>query len=104
MNLPPAPYADNDAQIVKEYFSSALGINQVILYNSNQTKGLVFDDVFNPEYGELQKSVIKGQTDVFIFYSGHGIPSKDGENVYLFPADGKIERLDLQGYNLNKTL
>jgi len=78
-----------------------LGVNKVVTYTSDQARGLVFDDVFNPDYGELQKAVVKGQTDVFVFYSGHGIPSKDGEQIYLFPSDGKVARLNMQGYNLN---
>jgi uncharacterized caspase-like protein len=72
------------------------------MYTSEQAKGLIFDDVFNPAYGELQKAIVKGQTNVFVFYSGHGIPSKDGQQIYLFPADGRIERLETQGYNLNR--
>lgn len=99
--LPPAPYAENDASIVEEYFRNLLGISKVVTYTSRQARGLIFDDVFNPTYGELQKAIVKGQTDVFVFYSGHGIPSKSGEEVFLFPADGKVARLDIQGYNLN---
>jgi len=99
--LPPAPYAENDANIMQEYFRELLGINKVVTYTSSQTRGLIFDDVFNPDYGELQKAVVKGETDLFVFYSGHGIPSKSGEQIYLFPSDGKVARLELQGYNLN---
>lgn len=101
-NLPPAPYASNDAEIMKKYFKERLGIDQVVVYTNEQVSGFAFDDIFNPDYGELQKAVMKNKTDVFIFYSGHGLPSKDGENIYLFPSDGKVERLKAQGYNLNK--
>lgn len=101
-DLPPAPYAKNDAEIIKEYFRKRLGVEQVVIYTNEQVSGFVFDNVFNPDYGELQKAVLKGQTDLFVFYSGHGVPSKDGENIYLFPFDGKVVRLDIQGYNLNK--
>jgi hypothetical protein len=102
MDYPQAPYAENDARIIKEYFKSRMGINNIVMYTSEQAKGLIFDDVFNPAYGELQKAIVKGQTNVFVFYSGHGIPSKDGQQIYLFPADGRIERLETQGYNLNR--
>lgn len=101
-NLPPAPYAANDAKVIKKYFKERLGIDQVVTYTNDQVSGFAFDDIFNPDYGELQKAIIKGQTDVFVFYSGHGLPSKDGEEIYLFPSDGKVERLKTQGYNLNK--
>jgi len=33
----------------------------------------------------------KGETDVFVFYSGHGIPDKNGETTYLFPATAKLQ-------------
>jgi uncharacterized caspase-like protein len=100
--LPPAPYADNDAKIIKDYFTKVLGIDQVITYTNDQVSGFIFDDVFNPDNGELQKAIAKGETEVFVFYSGHGIPDKSGENIYLFPSDGKISRLETQGYNIEK--
>ncbi len=100
-NLPPAPYAENDADIIKKYFKQRLGVDQVVTYDSEESQGFVFDDVFNPDYGELQKAIIKDKTELFIFYSGHGLPGKDGRDVYLFPSDGKVERLQRQGYNLN---
>jgi len=101
-NIPPAPYAANDAEIMKKYFKNRLGIEQVVTLTNDQVTGFAFDDIFNPEYGELQKAIIKGETDVFVFYSGHGLPSKDGEDIYLFPSDGKVERLKKQGYHINK--
>ncbi len=100
-NLPPAPYADNDADAMKNYFKNTLGLEQVVIYKNEEVAGLFFDDIFNTEYGDLQKAIIKGESDLFVFYSGHGVPDKNGENVYLFPSDGKYERLSTQGYNLN---
>jgi len=101
-DLPPAPYADNDAKIIEKYFKTRLGIEHVVVFKNEEISGLKFDDIFNPDYGQLQKSILRGETDLFVFYSGHGVPSKDGENIYLFPSDGKVERLDIQGYDLNK--
>jgi hypothetical protein len=97
-----APYAENDARIIKDYFKNRLGINNIVIYTSDQAKGLIFDDVFNPVYGELQKAIVKGETDVFVYYSGHGIPSKDGAQIFLVPADVKLEALEVKGYNLNR--
>lgn len=99
--LPPAPYAENDAEIMKSYFKERLGIEKVVLYTSEEAKGFIFDDIFNPEYGKLQKAILRGQTDLFVFYSGHGVPSKDGSKVFLFPADGRTARMESQGYNIN---
>ncbi len=101
-DLPSAPYADKDATIIKEYFEKVFGVEQVIIYINEQVSGFIFDDVFNPDNGELQRAIAKGETEVFVFYSGHGIPDKTGDNIYLFPSDGKISRLESQGYNIEK--
>ena len=97
-----APYAENDATLIQNYFKTVLGIDKVYIYKSKDVTGYFFDNVFDPDYGELQKAVSKGNTDLFVFYSGHGIPSKDGTNAYLLPSDGRIEAIEKQGYNLNK--
>jgi uncharacterized caspase-like protein len=73
----------------------------VFTYTNDEVTGFFFENMFNPEYGELQKAIIDGETDVFIFYSGHGLPSKNGETVYLLPSDGRLEALDKQGFELN---
>jgi len=97
----PAPYAENDADIMKEYFKNVLGINKVLVYKSKDVTGYFFDNTFDPVLGELQKAVVKGETDVFVYYSGHGIPSKEGNKVYLLPTDGRVEYISRQGYNIN---
>jgi len=102
INLPPAPYAKNDAKIVKEYFEKTLGVEQVVIYTNEEVEGFIFDNVFDPDIGELQMAIIDTVSDVFVFYSGHGIPNKKGDTIYLFPSDGKIEKLETQGYDMNK--
>ena len=98
----PAPYAENDASLMQDYIKSVLGIDKVYTYKSKDVTGYFFDNLFNPNYGELQKAISKGETDLFIFYSGHGIPSKDGTQVFLIPSDGRIEAIERQGFEMNK--
>ncbi|MFZ4546136.1 MAG: caspase family protein [Bacteroidales bacterium] len=102
-NFVSAPYAANDAAVMKDYFSNILGIKneKIWSFTNEKVNGNFFDNKFNPSYGELQKAVNKNQTDVYIFYSGHGIPSKSGNKVYLLPSDGRLEALDKQGYELS---
>ncbi|MFH1298090.1 MAG: caspase family protein [Bacteroidota bacterium] len=97
-----APYAENDATVIQSYFKTVLGIDKVYIYKSKDVTGYFFDNIFDPSYGELQKAISKGNTDLFVFYSGHGIPSKDGTSVFLLPSDGRIEAIERQGYDLNK--
>jgi uncharacterized caspase-like protein len=37
--------------------------------------------------------VMQGQTDIYIFFAGHGLASEDGQNMYLLPYDGAPELL-----------
>lgn len=101
-DLPDAPYADKDGEIMKDYFEKVLGVEQVIIYTNEEVNGFIFDDIFNPVNGELQKAVVKGETEVFVYYSGHGLPDKTGDNTYLFPSSGKAWALEAQGYNTDK--
>ncbi len=98
----PAPYAVNDVKTFENYCKYVLGISKVFTYTNEQVSGFFFENTFNPDFGELQKAVEKGLTEVFVFYSGHGLPSKNGEQIYLFPSDGRLEALEAQGYDLNK--
>lgn len=97
-----APYATNDAKLIAQYFNQVFGIEKVFTYTNDEISGFFFENMFNPDFGELQKAVIEDETEVFVFYSGHGLPSKDGETVYILPYDGRIEALNKQGFELNK--
>ena len=101
-NLTPARYAARDADIMTRYFKDVLGVKDVITHINKEVSGFFFDQIFDSNIGQLAKMVEKGETDVFVYYSGHGVPEKDGKEVYLFPSDGNIEKLETQGYSLNK--
>lgn len=96
-----APYAQNDAELMEKYFTNIFGIDKVFTYTNEDVSGFFFENMFNPDYGELQKAVLDNETDIFVFYSGHGLPSKSGETVYLLPSDGRLEALEKQGFELN---
>ncbi|MGD9977587.1 MAG: caspase domain-containing protein, partial [Bacteroidales bacterium] len=68
---------------------------------NDEVSGFFFEDIFNPITGKLNKIITKGETDLFVYYSGHGMPQKDGNDVFLFPADGRLEMLEKQGYSLD---
>lgn len=103
----PAPYARRDAELMASYFKSSLGIkpeNVLVKTNSNITKNAL-EDIFNANYGHLKSMVTKGVTDVFVYYSGHGIPdfdSKGESDVYMFPYDARREYIRERGYSLNR--
>jgi caspase domain-containing protein len=101
-NLAPVPYATNDANIMCEYFKNVLGIKKVFTYTNEDVSGFFFDNTFDPDFGEMKKWINKGQTELFVYYSGNGMPAKNGSKLFLLPADVKIEALERQAYDLQK--
>ena len=83
--IPKAEYANQDAQDFYDYASRALGINQ-------ENIKLLLDDeadvsgIFKAFQNWLPLKVRKGKTDVYVFYSGHGLPSADGKSLYFLPV------------------
>ncbi|KAB2924184.1 MAG: hypothetical protein F9K22_06980 [Bacteroidetes bacterium] len=97
-----APYAANDAEIMKRYFENRFGIDpsRILFYTNEQVNGIFFKKMFDPEKGELRDLIGSraAETDVYVFYSGHGIPNKSADQTFLFPADGDIRFLEDYGY------
>ena len=42
----------------------------------------------------LTRTAEPGQSDVYIFFAGHGLASDDGKKMFLLPYDGAPELLD----------
>ena len=88
-----AIFADSDAMVFRDYASEKLGIPD------NRIKTLVNDGADIREFllstqNWLSRSVKQDQTDVYVFFAGHGLASDDGQNMYLLPYDGSPELLD----------
>ncbi|MBO7588693.1 MAG: caspase family protein [Bacteroidaceae bacterium] len=101
----PAPYAARDAEVMAGYFRNSLGIEDIkVLTNNDVTKNSL-SDLLDSRYGYLSRVVKPGETDVFVYYSGHGIPDAgtDGsQDIFLFPYDAMKELVAERGYSLNK--
>ena len=49
----------------------------------------------------MWRLVRKGRSDIFVFYSGHGMPGLDDGRSYLLPSDGDPVRAEINGYPLD---
>lgn len=91
----PALYAENDAQVMKELFTRILGVpveNTIVLLNDMATKAeleLLIKDRL--------KGLLKEGDTLYVYYSGHGIPSPDA-TPYLLPYDGDVENPMITAY------
>ena len=79
-----AEFASQDAKIFYEYAHRVLGISkdQVKILTDADADQAAFLKTFR---NWLPLHVTKDQTEVFVFYSGHGLPSPDSKSLYLLP-------------------
>jgi hypothetical protein len=88
-----AIYASSDARIFSDYAMLKLGVPQ------NRIKTMINDGADETQFllsikTWLIRSIKQEQTDVYVFFAGHGLASDDGEQMYLLPYDGSPELLD----------
>jgi hypothetical protein len=81
-----AAYANSDAEYFTEYAKRAFGIE------SKNIKTLIDDkaDFISSKkalFKWLRQRINKNQTEVFIFYSGHGLASLNDEELFLLTND-----------------
>ena len=103
-DVPNVEYAYNDAEMMYAYVTQTLGFREGnIIYLKDATQAdlvSTFGTRENPK-GKLFDWVRPGQSDVFIYYSGHGAPSLSNGQGYLLPVDGNPLKVELNGYPLD---
>jgi hypothetical protein len=91
--FPKALYAKADARIFADFAHKALGIPQEnihLLLDGEATRvGLI----------KALRSWLAGNasgkdSEVFVFFSGHGLPTSDGDSFYFVPHDGSLELIN----------
>ena len=100
-NIIPA-YAD--AEGMKRYFIKALGIKEGnIIYLQDATSAQLRSVFGNKESfkGKLFNWIKPNKSNVYIYYSGHGVPNTKNGNTYLVPIDADIETIEFSGLSLS---
>jgi hypothetical protein len=84
--FPKAEFADSDARAFYDYARLSLGVptENIRLLIDDKAESV---EVFRTLKNWLPSRVSPGKTDVFLFYSGHGLPSMDGKSLYLLPPE-----------------
>jgi hypothetical protein len=85
--VPSAQYAENDAREFYDYATNVLVIppKQIrLLIGQDATRAAILKAFSNWLRGFSNNP----DTEVFIFYSGHGLSEADGSDAYFIPVDG----------------
>ena len=91
--IPSASYANLDAKFFYEYARKGFGISK------SNIKRLIDEDAdLVKSLGALNKwlpgKIKPGQTELIIFFAGHGLASNDGKELYILPQDSDPDLLD----------
>jgi hypothetical protein len=94
--LPRAEFANDDARSFYDYANRALGIKpeNIKMLIDGEAEQV---DILSTFRSWLPSYVKKDKTDVYVFYSGHGLPSTDGKSLFFLPQNGHKDFLPETG-------
>ncbi|MDP6475372.1 MAG: SUMF1/EgtB/PvdO family nonheme iron enzyme [Alphaproteobacteria bacterium] len=99
--VPDVDFAHNDAAAMKRFVIDVLGFrkgNILDLRDATQAQmTTAFGNVRSHE-AKLWSWVKAGETDVVVFYSGHGVPGPQDRRGYLLPVDADPDTPEFNGY------
>jgi uncharacterized caspase-like protein len=91
-NLPRADYANDDARVFYDYAIRALGVkpeNIKLLVDADADEVGIYR-----AFNTWLPSRVRSTTDVHVFYSGHGLPTADGQGLYVLPQRADRDFID----------
>lgn len=102
--VPRVDYAARDAAVLRQYLLKTLGFKEENFISLRNPSKADFERVFGIKgnaQGQLYNYVRKGESDVFVYYTGHGAPDLKTREAFLVPADADPSYINLQGYPLS---
>lgn len=106
-DVPRVEYAVRDAEAIKLMAMKTLGIDsQNVIFLTDASRAAM-DKVFGTDRdhkGHLWRLIDPdGRSDVFVFFSGHGVPGiNDAQDNFLLPVDGDPNLANINGYPLSQ--
>ncbi|MFN8258181.1 MAG: caspase family protein [Bacteroidales bacterium] len=85
---PLVDFAKRDAQVFYKYASSVFGIPKENIYFLSNTEATLgeFNKIFSKD-GWLARRTTKDQSNIIVYYAGHGAPDVKTQSAYLIPYD-----------------
>ena len=82
-----APFAKNDATLFRDFASRTLGIPEENIKTLVNKEGNRLNTKRMLKRW-LPQVISEGATDFYLYFSGHGLATNDGKDLYLLPYDG----------------
>ena len=102
--IPIVDFAHNDAAAMKRFVTKVLGYLDSNVIDLRDATGTQIEAVLGSKdihEGKLFDWIRPGESDVLVFYSGHGVPGLRDKRPYLLPVDGDPNRAEITGYSVD---
>jgi len=102
--VPAVEFANRDAAYMKKYLTNTFGYREGNIICVNDATQGDFTSIFGTKdnyKGKLHNYIKPGQSDIFIYYSGHGAPDLQSKHGYFVPVDCDPSLVALNGYSLD---
>ena len=102
--IPSVDFAHNDADAMRKFIINKLGYREGNIYDLRDAGVNAISALLGNEKsheGELFNVIRKGQSDVIVYYSGHGVPGLKDERPYLLPVDGDPNSAEITGFSVD---
>lgn len=85
---PKVDYAKRDAQVFYKYAASLFGVPKQNIYYLSDSEATLgeFNKIFSRD-GWLARRTVTDETNIIVYYAGHGAPDIKSETAYLIPYD-----------------
>ncbi len=112
-DIPNVDYAHRDAEAIYKFVRDSLGFreeNIIVLKDASQAQMVSAFGKKGNHRGKAFQYIHPNKSDLFVFFSGHGVPGLTAGGSYLLPIDADGETAEINGYpvdvlyeNLGKT-
>ena len=105
-DIPAVNFAHRDAEAFKHYVVDVLGFdpeNVIHLRDATQARmWSTFGSRTSPDRSDLWAYLDPdGNSDVVVYYSGHGVPGVEDKRGYLLPVDANPNTAEINGYPID---
>ncbi len=103
--VPDVDFAHNDADAMKRFVVDRLGYRPANVIDLRDAAHADLVSVFGNDRthkGKLWRWVRPGESDVVVFYSGHGVPGLKDRRGYLLPVNAEPDAPEINGYPVER--
>lgn len=100
-NIPAVEFAHNDADAMRQYFIERYGVLAGNILDLRDASQAAMQSAFGNDRthkGKLWRWLKPGKSNVYVYYSGHGVPGLSDQRGYLLPVDADPDAPEINGF------